>query len=100
MPGVWFFQAAWGIRSPEGYNTAIVMIRMNVELASLRPPASRPFADPGKVQRMGAFDWSKYVPIIVEKDGHVLTIQDGMTRIEVARQAAITRLPAYVFESS
>ncbi|MGH7136591.1 MAG: hypothetical protein ACREHD_12690 [Pirellulales bacterium] len=49
---------------------------------------------------MGVFDWNKYVPIIVEKDGRILTIQDGMTRVEAARHAGITNLPAYVFESS
>lgn len=76
------------------------MIKMDVDLASLRPPMSRPFADPGKVQRMGSFDWNRYVPIVVEMDGRLLTIQDGMTRVEAARRAGITRLPAYVFKTS
>lgn len=76
------------------------MVKMDVDLAILRPPASRLFPDPRKIQRMGDFDWNSYVPIIVEKDGRVFTIQDGMTRVEAARRAGITRLPAYVFESS
>ena len=48
---------------------------------------------------MGRFDWNQYTPIIVENDGATLTIQDGMTRVEAARQAGITTLPAYVFET-
>jgi hypothetical protein len=71
----------------------------DVDLAALEPPATRQVVDPEKLQRLGAFDWNKYRPIIVEKAGNVLTIQDGMTRVEAARRAGITRLPAYVFES-
>jgi hypothetical protein len=71
----------------------------DVEIASLCPPVTRPFPHPGKLQRMGRFDWNKYTPIIVENDGATLTIQDGMTRVEAARQAGITTLPAYVFET-
>jgi hypothetical protein len=74
------------------------MTKTDVDVATLRPPATRPFADAVKLQRMGAFDWNKYTPIIVEKDGKVLTIQDGMTRVEKARAAGIRKLPAYVFE--
>jgi len=61
------------------------------------PPSSRPFADPGKLARQGAFDWNKYAPIIVETDGQQLWLMDGMTRVENARRAGITHLPAYVF---
>ena len=47
---------------------------------------------------MGPFDWSEYTPIEVEKVGDKWIIQNGMTRVEAARRAGITRLPAYVFE--
>ncbi|MEX0677868.1 MAG: ParB/RepB/Spo0J family partition protein [Pirellulales bacterium] len=71
----------------------------DVDIASLSPPATRPVADPGKLQRMDAFDWKKYTPIVVEKYGGMLIIQDGMTRVEAARRAGITTLPAFVFEA-
>ena len=45
----------------------------------------------------GAFDWSKYQPIIVETDGKRFFVMDGMTRIELARRAGITELPAFIF---
>lgn len=48
---------------------------------------------------MDAFDWKKYTPIVVEKYGGMLIIQDGMTRVEAARRAGITTLPAFVFEA-
>jgi hypothetical protein len=53
---------------------------------------------PGQIQRLGAFDFGKYTPIIVEKSGSAYTIQDGMTRVEAARRAGLTKLVAYVFE--
>lgn len=74
------------------------MTKTDVDIARLKPPATRPVADPGKLQRMGRFDWNKYNPIIVEKSGNEFTIQDGMTRVEAARRAGITKLPAYLFE--
>jgi hypothetical protein len=61
------------------------------------PPESRPFADPDKLLDHGPFDWQKYTPITVETDGRSLWVMDGMTRIENARRAGITRLPAHVF---
>jgi hypothetical protein len=69
----------------------------DVEISRLIPPSSRPFADPVKLQRHGPFDWSKYTPIIVETDGMRLWLMDGMTRVENARRAGITNLPAYIF---
>ncbi|HEY3393494.1 MAG TPA: hypothetical protein VGK58_12360 [Lacipirellulaceae bacterium] len=74
------------------------MSQADVDIAGLTPPVSRPAADPAKIQRMGQFDWSKYSPIIIEKVGDQLIIQDGMTRVEAARRAGVTSLPAYVFE--
>jgi hypothetical protein len=71
-----------------------------VEIAKLEPPPTRPYADPAKVARLGPFDWTKYRPIEVEKYGSRLIIQSGMTRVEIARRAGITRLPAYVFPQS
>ena len=71
-----------------------------VELAKLEAPATRPFADPIKVARLGPFDWTKYRPIEVEIHAGRLIIQSGMTRVEIARQAGITRPPAYVFPKS
>ncbi len=68
-----------------------------VDLSMLSAPPTRPFADSNKLVRLGEFDWNKYTPIIVEQDGANQVIQDGMTRVEAARRAGITRLPAYVF---
>lgn len=75
------------------------MSTTEVELSQLIPPATRPFPDPGKVARMGEFDWVKYTPIIVESHRGRLTIQDGMTRVEAARRAGMQKLPAYVFRT-
>lgn len=61
------------------------------------PPESRPFADPDKLLRHGPFDWQQYSPITVETDGRRFWVLDGMTRIENAKRAGITKLPAYVF---
>jgi hypothetical protein len=72
----------------------------DVEIAELVPPPTRPIADPAKLARMGSFDWAKYRPIEVEKDGARLVIQSGMTRVEAARRAGVTTLPAYVFPKS
>jgi hypothetical protein len=73
------------------------MIARDVEIAKLSPSPTRDVADSEKLARHGPFDWAKYTPIIVEQDGVRLIIQDGMTRVENARRAGITRLPAYVF---
>ena len=73
------------------------MAPRNVPISKLIPPSSRPFADPAKVTMRGAFDWSKYQPIIVETDGKRFFVMDGMTRIELARRAGITELPAFIF---
>ncbi len=72
----------------------------DVDIDKLEPPTSRPFADPAKLERLGPFDWAKYIPIDVEKDGARLIIQSGMTRVAAARQAGITKLPAYVYPKS
>jgi ParB-like chromosome segregation protein Spo0J len=72
----------------------------DIEIAKLVPPPSRPFADPAKLARIGPFDWMKYRPIEVEKHGSQFIIQSGMTRVEAARRAGITTLPAYVFTKS
>jgi hypothetical protein len=71
-----------------------------VEIAKLESPPTRPIPDPVKVARLAPFDWVKYLPIEVESDCGRLIIQSGMTRVEIARQAGITRLPAYVFPKS
>ena len=73
------------------------MIPTEVELSKLSSSPARDFADPAKVERCGAFDWRKYQPIEVEQDGSRLTIVNGMTRVELARRAGITQLPAYVY---
>jgi hypothetical protein len=69
----------------------------NVDISKLIPPSSRPVADPAKLARHGPFDWNKYTPIIVETDGQRLWLMDGMTRVENARRAGITQLPAYIY---
>jgi hypothetical protein len=71
--------------------------KQTVDTSKLIPPSSRPYADPAKLARHGAFDWNKYAPIIVETDGTSLWLMDGMTRVENARRAGITQLPAQVF---
>ncbi len=69
-----------------------------VEIASLSPPDTQPVADPIKLQRLGPFDWVEYEPIEVERSAGRLTIQNGMTRVEAARRAGISKLPAYVYD--
>jgi hypothetical protein len=69
-----------------------------LDIGRLRPAATRPFADAAKVARYAPFDWVKYTPITVLEDKTGFTIQDGMTRVELARQAGITKLPAYIFK--
>lgn len=68
----------------------------DVDISVLIPPSSRPVVDPAKLARHGPFKWSAYTPIIVETDGTQLWLMDGMTRVENARRAGITHLPAYV----
>jgi hypothetical protein len=70
----------------------------DVTLTSLIPPASRPAVDPVKLRRHGPFDWQKFSPIVVETDGTRFWLMDGVTRVENARLAGITKLPAYVFQ--
>jgi hypothetical protein len=77
------------------------MQRIEVELSKLIPsPYGKDFADPENVARLAPFNWHNYQPIWVEADGQRYIIMDGMTRIEMARQAGITKLPAYVFPRS
>ncbi len=74
------------------------MGNQTVRISDLTPPASRPFADPAKLQRHGDFDWQKYSPITVDRlPSGRLEIMDGMTRVENARRAGITELPANVY---
>jgi hypothetical protein len=69
----------------------------DVDLSKLIFPESRPYADPQKLLDHGPFDWQKYTPIWVETDGVRFWLMNGVTRVENARRAGITRLPAYVF---
>jgi hypothetical protein len=74
--------------------------KQDVDIDKLIPPSSRPYADPGKLGKLarhGPFDWNKYTPIIVETDGTSLWLMDGMTRVENARRAGITSVPANVY---
>ena len=68
-----------------------------MEIVKLSPPVTRATAEPRKLQRMGPFDWAKYTPIEVELDGAKLVVVNGLTRVEAARRAGITKLPAYVY---
>jgi hypothetical protein len=72
----------------------------DVDITRLRYPPDRQFADSAKLAAHGAWDWSKYTPIIVESDRFGLTIQEGVTRVENALRSNITKLPAYVFPKS
>lgn len=76
------------------------MAPKDVDLSKLIPPVSKPFADPHKLLAHGPFDWAKYSPIEVETDGRRFWVMSGMTRIENARRAGITKLPAYIFRRS
>lgn len=87
---VWAHNANY--RVPGGSQTT-----REVDVFKLSPSPAKPFAALAKLERMGPFDWKKYTPIIVEQDGTRLTIQEGMTRVEAATRAGITKLPAYVF---
>lgn len=69
----------------------------DVKISKLIPPQSRPNADPDKLARHGPFDWDKYTPIIVETDGTSFWLMDGVTRVENARRAGISELPADVY---
>ena len=71
-----------------------------VDINKLIPPSTKPFADPLKVARYGKFDPAKYTPIQVEESGGSLFVQEGMTRIELAKQAGLKQLPAYVYPKS
>lgn len=73
------------------------MRTIEVEIVKLSPPATRLYAEPAKLLRMGAFDWKKYTPIEVERDGTRLVVVNGLTRVEAAKRAGITKLPAYVY---
>ena len=69
-----------------------------VSLSKLEFPASRPFADAGKLARHGPFRWDKFTnPIEVERVGSRFIIQNGVTRATNAQRAGITELPAYVY---
>ncbi len=76
---------------------AAALKKTEVDINTLIPPDSRPFADPLKLMKPGPFDWVKYRPIQLQNVGGRLFVQDGMTRIENARRAGITKLPAYIF---
>ena len=63
----------------------------------LPPPGGRQSYDPVKLAAQGPFDWNKYTPIMVEETtGGLRYVVNGMTRIENALRAGITRLPAIV----
>jgi hypothetical protein len=70
---------------------------IDIRNLSPHPSAQRTVADAEKLARMGAFDWAKYQPIIVENMGGRMVIMDGMTRVEAALRAGITHLPAFVY---
>ena len=71
-----------------------------IETSKLVPAkGGRQFADPDKLKALGAFDWHKYKPLTIELDRKgIYRIQDGMTRLEAARRAGITRLLVYLFK--
>jgi hypothetical protein len=68
-----------------------------VDINKLLPSLSRDFADPRKLERLGAFSWDMYKPIQLVREGTRLRIQDGMTRVQAALNAGITKLPAKIF---
>ena len=79
-------------------NTTLAEVKtIDVGISRLIAPESRPFADPVKLANQGPFDWNKYTPIEVVPEGNNFRVLDGMTRIENARRAGITTLPANVF---
>jgi RHS repeat-associated protein len=70
-----------------------------IETASLRAfPGGRDTYSPTKLIDHGPFDWSKFThPIEVQYIDGIPYIMGGMTRVENARRAGITRLPAYIY---
>ena len=69
-----------------------------VDLSKVQFPVNRPFADPVKLALQGPFDLGKYTPAwAVEKNG-VITLQNGVTRIQNARNSGVTQLPIMVFK--
>jgi hypothetical protein len=70
-----------------------------VDTSQLMPdPGGRQVFDPAKLARQGPFDWSRYQPIVVETEGGVSYVMNGLTRIENANRAGIYQLPAYVYK--
>ena len=78
------------------HNTCVEKV---VDIRHLRPSLARDFADPAKLERLGAFDWAKYNPIELIQETAGSRVQSGMTRIEAALRAEITHLPAKIFSS-
>jgi hypothetical protein len=60
-------------------------------------PGGRQFFDPGKLERMGPWNWNNLKePIQLINDSGILRIQGGFTRIEAALRAGITQLPVII----
>ena len=84
--------AEWGF-SVWVHNTCKV-----VDTNKLVPDSTgRGVFDPAKLERHGPFDWNKYTPIEVQIERGQMVIKDGLTRIENARRAGITQLPANIW---
>jgi hypothetical protein len=69
-----------------------------VDIRKLQYPSSRPFADASKLLKQGSFDITKYTPPpVLMKPNGVMTLQNGVTRIENAKRAGIFELPVQIF---
>ena len=60
-------------------------------------PGGRQVFDPGKLERMGPWNWNNLDEAIqLVRDNGILRIQGGFTRIEAALRAGITQLPVII----
>ena len=78
--------------------TAMAVQPSMVDISTVRFPVTRPFADPVKLARQGPFNMSLYTPAWAVEKGGVITLQNGVTRIQNARKSGITQLPIMIFK--
>ena len=78
--------------------TAMAVQTTVVDLSKVVNPVTRPFADPIKLARQGPFDLSKYTPAWATVRNGAITLENGVTRIENARQSGVTHLPIMIFK--
>ena len=58
------------------------------------PPGGRMYANSERIDRIAPFDWGKYQPIVVYEQNGVIYLDNGFSRVAIAKAAGITHLPA------